>query len=77
VEILNGLVAIALVGGGWILTNRLLSAGLERVRDPLTCRCGFPHSRRALRANRPARIPPPVHGAANLLNAAGFRPRVR
>ena len=75
VEILNLLIAMALVGGGWMLTTRLLQASLRahEVRNQLPCTCGYPHAPHARWANRPALAPPAVRGPASLLNAAGFR----
>lgn len=72
-EIVNFLIAMALVGVSWIATVRLLRRGLRagEVRDPW-CACGYPHRSHLLRANRPALIPAAVRGPGDMVNAAGF-----
>lgn len=72
-EILNFLIAMALVGGGWVLTVRLLRWSL-RVESGggRRCRCGYQHNPHAVHVNRPALVPAAVHGPVNLAGAVGF-----
>jgi hypothetical protein len=74
VEILNFLIALALLGGSWLLTVRMLRWSLRVERGcERRCTCGYPHNLHAVLVNRPASMPPARHGPVNLASAVGFR----